>query len=133
MSAFMAPQQTAAFPQMGVRGDTLAETVSFINDFGVGVIGTPEQARDQVARLVEQSGGFGTLLLMGHDWATPERTRRSDELVAEEVAAHFQSQATATVETAALAGKVREGHNGGKLAAIAHMTEKYQAEVTAKG
>jgi len=36
----------------------------------------------QIERLAEQSGGFGCYLLMAHEWANPEASRRSYELLA---------------------------------------------------
>lgn len=56
------------------------------------VIGTPDDAIAYIEGLLEQSGGFGTMLLLGHDWATPERTINSYRLFAREVIPHFQGQ-----------------------------------------
>jgi len=56
------------------------------------VIGTPDEAIAYIEGLVEQSGGFGTFLLLGHDWASPERTLNSYRLFAREVIPHFQGQ-----------------------------------------
>jgi limonene 1,2-monooxygenase len=56
------------------------------------VIGTPDDAIEYIEGLIEQSGGFGTFLLLGHDWASPERTRQSYRLFAEKVMPHFQGQ-----------------------------------------
>ena len=39
----------------------------------------------QVEKLVNQSGGFGAMLLLAHEWANPEATRRSYELIAQHV------------------------------------------------
>ncbi|MEU7814981.1 LLM class flavin-dependent oxidoreductase [Pseudonocardia sp. NPDC049154] len=122
---------TAAFPQMAVDGSNVKEMISFINDNGIGVIGTAEQARAQIERLAEHSGGFGSFLLLGHEWATPEKTRRSYELLASEVIPHFQGQAQPTLDAKARAVAVREGHSQAQLQAIAHMSEKYQQEVAA--
>ena len=91
-------QHVAAFPQMAVSGNKLTEMIDFINQAGIGVIGTPEQARAQVQRLWDQSQGFGCLLQMGHDWANPQDTKRSAELFAQEVFPHFQGQAQATLD-----------------------------------
>lgn len=121
-------QNVAAFPQMAVSGDNVKEMIRFINEAGIGVIGTPEQARVQVQRLVDQAGGFGTLLLMGHDWADPAATRRSFELFAEQVAPHFQGQAGPTLDAARRATEVRAGHSQAQLDAVAHMTDKYEQE-----
>ncbi|MCE3551447.1 LLM class flavin-dependent oxidoreductase [Pseudonocardia sp. RS11V-5] len=121
-------QHVAAFPQMAVSGDNLDEMIDFINSAGIGVIGTADQARAQVQRLVDQAGGFGTMLLMGHDWADPTATRRSFEIFARDVAPHFQGQAEPTLEAARLASAGRDVHSKAQLDAVAHMTAKYEAE-----
>ncbi|MBN9791521.1 LLM class flavin-dependent oxidoreductase [Pseudonocardia sp. TMWB2A] len=123
-------QKVAAFPQMAVSGDNVKEMIQFINEAGIGVIGTPDQARTQVQRLVDQAGGFGSLLLMGQDWADPAATKRSFELFAREVAPHFQGQAQPTVDAARRASEMRDGHSKAQLDAVAHMTEKYEQERT---
>ena len=58
-------------------------------------IGTPGDAIAYIQDLLEQSGGFGTLLLLGHDWASPQATYHSYELFAREVMPHFKGQLTA--------------------------------------
>jgi limonene 1,2-monooxygenase len=121
-------QEVAAFPQMTMPGDNIDEVIDVINGAGAGVIGTPEQARAQVQRLWDQSGGFGCMLQMGHEWANPAATRRSAELFAAEVIPHFQGQAQPTLAAAARAGEVRESLAQTQLDAIAHMTQKYEAE-----
>jgi limonene 1,2-monooxygenase len=68
------------------------DLVSALNESGRAVIGTPEMARQQIARLVEKSGGFGAYLFLGADLADWGATRRSYELFAEEVMAHFTGQ-----------------------------------------
>ncbi|ORB88119.1 LLM class flavin-dependent oxidoreductase [Mycobacterium persicum] len=122
-------QKVAAFPQMTMAGDRLDEMIDMINENGAGVIGTPERARAQVQRLWEQSGGFGCMLQMGHEWANPAATRRSAELFAAEVMPHFQGQAQPTLDAAAQAGEVRDDLARTQLQAIEHMTKKYQDEV----
>jgi limonene 1,2-monooxygenase len=65
------------------------KVVDLLNDSGAAVIGTPEMARKQITRLIGKSGGFGTYLLMGVDWARYPATARSHELFAEEVIPYF--------------------------------------------
>jgi len=60
------------------------------------VIGTPDDAIAYIEGLLEQSGGFGTFLLLGHDWAPPEATMRSYRLFAREVIPHFKGQLAST-------------------------------------
>ena len=59
------------------------------DDSGMGVIGTPADAIEQIERLEAQSGGFGPFLLMHHEWARPDTTARSYELFARHVMPHF--------------------------------------------
>lgn len=122
-------QKVAAFPQMTMPGDRIDEMIDVINNAGAGIIGTPEQARAQVQRMWDQSGGFGCMLQMGHEWANPAATRRSAELFAAEVIPHFQGQAAPTLDAAARASVVREGLAQTQLQAIEHMAKKYQDEV----
>jgi limonene 1,2-monooxygenase len=121
-------QKVAAFPQMTMPGDNIDEVIDVINAAGAGVIGTPEMARAQVQRLWDQSGGFGCMLQMGHEWANPAATRRSAELFAAGVIPHFQGQAQPTIAAAARASEVREELAQTQLSAIDHMTKKYEAE-----
>ncbi|NMI01268.1 LLM class flavin-dependent oxidoreductase [Pseudonocardia acidicola] len=127
-------QKVAAFPQMAVEGGNLKEMIDFINEAGIGAIGTVEDARAQVQRLVDQSnGGFGAMLLMGHDWANPEATKRSYELIAQQVFPNFQGQAESTLAAKKRATDTREAHAATQLTAVELMTERYQKELADKG
>ena len=77
----------AALPR---RGQTLDERMAWVNETGLGVIGTPDDAVAQIDRLDEQSGGFGCYLLMHHEWARHDATLRSYELFASHVKPRFQ-------------------------------------------
>ena len=59
---------------------------------GGNVIGTPDDAIAYIEGLIEQSGGFGTFLMLGHDWADPAATLNSYRLFAREVIPHFKHQ-----------------------------------------
>jgi limonene 1,2-monooxygenase len=126
-------QKVAAFPQMAVEGGDVREMIDFVNEAGIGAIGTPEDAAAQVQRLVDQSGGFGAMLLLAHEWANPQATRRSYELIAQHVMPRFQGQAQATLDAKARASETRSGHAEQQVAAVAHMTEKYQKELADRG
>ncbi|HVV08251.1 MAG TPA: LLM class flavin-dependent oxidoreductase [Amycolatopsis sp.] len=60
-----------------------------LNETGRGVIGTPDMAAAQIQRLLDRSGGFGTYLFQGADFANWSDTLRSYELFAEEVIPRF--------------------------------------------
>ena len=84
-------QKILAVPHFRAAGETFEERVAWVNETGLGVIGTPDQAIDQIDRLMKQSnGGFGSYLLMHHEWARPEATKRSYELIAQHVKPRFQ-------------------------------------------
>jgi limonene 1,2-monooxygenase len=58
-------------------------------------IGTPDDAIDYIQDLLDRSGGFGTFLMLGHDWASPAATYHSYELFARNVIPHFKGQLSA--------------------------------------
>jgi limonene 1,2-monooxygenase len=65
------------------------KAVDIINESGAAVIGTPAMARAQIQRLIDKSGGFGTYMLMGVDWAQHPAQMNSQRLFAEEVIPWF--------------------------------------------
>ena len=59
---------------------------------GGAIIGTPDDAIAAVERMLEMSGGFGTVLGLAHEWTTREKMKHSYELWARYVAPRFQGQ-----------------------------------------
>jgi limonene 1,2-monooxygenase len=127
-------QNTAAFPQMAVGdGTTARQCIDFVNQSGLGAIGTPEDAIAQIERLQLQSnGGFGAFLQLAHDWAAPTARLRSYELFARNVAPHFQGQHRPTVDARSRARAARPGLAQNNLKAVEQSTARYQAELSAK-
>ncbi|MGH8998946.1 MAG: LLM class flavin-dependent oxidoreductase [Acidimicrobiia bacterium] len=123
-------QKVAAFPQMSVGdGSTVGEYIEFVNGSGIGVIGTPDEASEQIDRLWKQSnGGFGAYLQLNHDWANPARKARSYELFARHVMPEFGGQAHSTREAAARAAAARAELAESNLAAVAASQARYAAE-----
>jgi limonene 1,2-monooxygenase len=65
------------------------EDVTFdqVVEKGWFILGRPDDVHAQLKRLWDESGGFGTLLMiMGRDWSAPEKRARSMRLFAEQVA-----------------------------------------------
>jgi limonene 1,2-monooxygenase len=83
---------THVLPAGPTRGDTAEEIIGNVDADGFAVIGTPDDAIAKIESLVEASGGFGTFLLFGHDWASPAATKRSFELFAQYVMPRFTGQ-----------------------------------------
>lgn len=119
-------QDVAAFPQMAVLGGNLDEMINFVNS-GLGVVGTPDRMVAQIKNLQEQSnGGFGVYLVLAHNWANPEATRKSFELFARHVMPHFQSSGSNLQAAADRAHAARPALAEKQLQAVAEATERYQ-------
>jgi len=121
-------QHTAAFPQMSVGdGTSVREFIDFVNESGLGTIGTPDEAVEQIERLVKQSnGGFGSYLQLAHDWAPPAAKWRSYELFARHVAPRFQGQAMPTLDAKARARARRTELAESNLKAVELSAAKYE-------
>jgi len=83
-------QDVLAAPHFRAAGKTFEERVAWVNETGLGIIGTPDEAVAQIERLEKQSGGFGSYLLIHHEWARHDATLRSYELFANHVKPKFQ-------------------------------------------
>ncbi len=71
----------------GLAGDDLVQAFA---ETGGAIIGTPDDAIAAIQQLQDETGGFGCVLLLGHDWADSEATARSYELFARYVIPRFQ-------------------------------------------
>ena len=69
-----------------------AETPEGAVETGGAIIGTPDDAIKAIEILQENSGGFGGLMTLAHEWANREGIRKSYELFARYVAPKFQGQ-----------------------------------------
>ena len=83
-------QNILAAPHFRAAGTNFEERVAWVNESGLGVIGTPDDAIAQVERLEKQSGGFGSYLLIHQEWARHDATLKSYELFANYVKPKFQ-------------------------------------------
>ena len=127
-------QEIAAFPQMSMPGQNAKEMIDFINDSGFGAIGTPEMCKAQINRLWKQSnGGFGAYLMLAHNWANFDATRKSYELIAREVFPHFQGQHLSTMNAAMRAQKMRPELAEIHAKAVETAQEIYSAEKDSRG
>jgi limonene 1,2-monooxygenase len=125
-------QRVAALPL--APDTTNHETlVDALNASGFAVIGTVQDAVEQVARLRRQSQGFGTFLLMGHEWADTAATRHSYELIARYVAPQFQGTAATLTASRDWAAENRPELIGAATTAVTSAFEKHTAEQEARG
>ncbi|HXQ43397.1 MAG TPA: LLM class flavin-dependent oxidoreductase [Acidimicrobiales bacterium] len=106
--------------------------VDALMETGFAVVGTPEMAVAQIERLVDQSGGFGTFLLMAHEWADRAATLHSYELFAREVIPHFQGSLPSLVGSRDWAAENRPEFIGAVGGAILQAITDHAAEREAK-
>ncbi|HKF75192.1 MAG TPA: LLM class flavin-dependent oxidoreductase [Candidatus Dormibacteraeota bacterium] len=120
-------QRVAALPLAPEASDHDG-MVEALNGSGFAVIGTPDDAVAQIRRLTAQSGGFGTYLLMAHDWADTAQTLRSYELFARYVMPELQRSAEVLVASRDWAAENRPEFIGAAGAAIVAAIERHKQE-----
>ena len=122
-------QHTAAAPQLSVMGETTKERIDFVIESGMGVIGTVDDAIDQIDRLVKQSnGGFGAYLMFAHNWAPWEQTLHHYHLFANHVMPVFQDTTTRLLANEAWTRSNRDPLAARQWDAINSFTAKHAAE-----
>jgi limonene 1,2-monooxygenase len=99
---------------------------------GRAVIGTPDDAVAMVEKLEKQSGGFGCLLMLAHNWANFEATKKSYEMFARHVLPRFNGSNLG--RTASLQWYTDHNHEliGKAMQAAAETVQKFMAEQAAK-
>jgi limonene 1,2-monooxygenase len=124
-------RKVAALPVVPEGGpDDLADQ---LNASGGGIIGTPDDCIELIEKLVAQSdGGFGTLLVQAHEWARPDATKHSYDLIAQHVMPHFQGSARRPAESKAWVSENRPTFMGAAGAAIMTAIAKHGEEQAAK-
>jgi len=120
-------ERVAALP-LAPNTENFDSLVDALNASGVAVIGTVDDAIAQIERLQEQSGGFGTFLVMGHEWADTEATRHSYELLARYVAPQFQGSAASLTSNRDWAAENRPEFIGAAGNAVMSAIQKHQEE-----
>ncbi len=121
-------QKTLALPTFRAVGTNLKERIDWINESGLGVIGTPEDAVRHIQTMQAQSGGFGCFMMMTHDWASWTATQRHYELFARHVVPHFQPSRARLLASEAAARSRHAELDAKNGAAIQAWAEKHAAE-----
>ena len=81
------------YAEMGITPSLLSREalIETLIENGFAVVGTPDDAIEQINRLLAQTGGFGKLLLPANHWANARDTLQSYALFSRTVIAHFKS------------------------------------------
>jgi limonene 1,2-monooxygenase len=124
-------QKVAALPMVPEGSD--AHPADLMNQTGAGVVGSPDDLIEFIDMLVEQSnGGFGTFLVQAHEWANPEATKRSYELIAQHVFPRYQGSAVRPQESRDYVAANRSEMIGAAGGAIMAQFQKQADEKKAK-
>jgi limonene 1,2-monooxygenase len=126
-------QDVQAAVHFEVAGKTTDERIDFVINSGLGVIGTPDDAIEQISKLQAQSnGGFGAYLVMTHEWANWANTLHSYELMAERVAPAFQGSVESLQSSADWAAGTRSDLGGAQMQSVVNAMNKHAAESAGK-
>jgi len=84
-------QHTTPTPQLEPVGETVSDYIEWAMSTGAAVIGTYEDAIEQIEKLEELSnGGFGCYLLFDHNWAPWAAKKHHYEIFGDFVIPHFK-------------------------------------------
>ena len=125
-------QRVAALP-LAPDTENHDDLVEALNASGFAVIGTPDDAVAQIRRLADQSGGFGTYLLMAHEWADRPQTLRSYELFSRYVMPEVTRSATTLGASRDWAAANRPQFIGAAGQAVMSAIQTHAAERAAAG
>jgi limonene 1,2-monooxygenase len=93
----------------------------------VATIGTPDDLVARIKSVLEISGGFGTVVGFVHDWANPENTRRSWDMVARYVVPEINGYVAGLRQSREFVANNREYFNRARAAVMAKTTENEAA------
>jgi limonene 1,2-monooxygenase len=122
-------QGVQAAVHFAVAGKTTDERIDFVINSGLGVIGTPDDAIQQISKLQAQSaGGFGAYLVQTHEWANWANTLHSFELLAEQVFPVFQGSAESLISSAQWAAQKRDSLGGAQMKSVQNAMARHAQE-----
>jgi limonene 1,2-monooxygenase len=97
------------------------------SDSSSATIGTPDDLVARIKSVIEISGGFGTLVGFVHDWANPENTMRSWDMVARYVVPEVNGYLAGLRESQHFVATNRGVFDRAKEAIMAKITENEAA------
>jgi limonene 1,2-monooxygenase len=98
----------------------------------VATIGTPDDLVHRIKSVLERSGGFGTVVGFVHDWANPENTRRSWDMVARYVVPEINGYLRGLRTSREFVANNREYFDRARDAVMAKITENEAAAAALK-
>src|ERR1700723_2898499 len=105
---------------------------SAFSDGAVATIGTPDDLVQRIKEVVEISGGFGTVVGFVHDWANPENTMRSWDMVARYVVPEINGYVAGLRKSREFVAGNRDYFNRAREAVMAKINENEAAAAALK-
>jgi limonene 1,2-monooxygenase len=103
-------------------------SIEAINEGGRGAIGTPDDALRVLENYWDKTGGFGCIVMLAHDWADWEATKRSYELFARYVLPRFEERNAWRSQSMDWMRANREAFSAKRKTAQVHAVERHFAE-----
>jgi limonene 1,2-monooxygenase len=117
---------TATLQRPGARPyrtpDEAVDKTAFVPG-AVATIGTPDDLVERIKSVLDISGGFGTVVGFVHDWANPENTMRSWDMVARYVVPEINGYLARLRTSREFVANNREYFNRAREAVMAKITE----------
>lgn len=117
---------------MGLDAREGKDPIDQMIESGQGIIGTPDDAIAQLERLEKKIPGFGAYLMLAHNWANFENTKKSYELFARHVKPKFHGVNEAREASLKWATENAGDFIGQAMNAAMQTIAKHQAEEDAK-
>jgi limonene 1,2-monooxygenase len=117
---------------MGLDTKEGKDPIDQMIESGQGIIGTPDDAIAQIERLQQKIPGFGAFLMLAHNWANFENTKKSYELFARHVKPKFHGANVAREASLKWATENSGEFIGQAMNAAMQTIVKHQAEEEAK-
>jgi limonene 1,2-monooxygenase len=108
------------------------DTVDWVVEHQIAVVGTPDDAIERIERLYDKQGEFGCVLLLATNWADWEATKRSYELYARYVMPHFDGANANREASYQWVTDHQDELVSKRTSAAEQMTAKHEAEQAAK-
>jgi limonene 1,2-monooxygenase len=113
---------------MAAGQDMSGDPVESMTASGRAVIGTPDEAIEQIERLYKQTGDFGCFLQLAHNWADFEATKKSYELFMRYVVPHFERANSNRADSLQWAMDNSETFIGAAMSAALETIQKFHLE-----
>jgi limonene 1,2-monooxygenase len=108
------------------------DPVDALIESGTAVIGTPDDAVEQIERLEKRSSGFGCFLQLAHEWADRDATLKSYELFARYVMPRFQASNDVRRASYDWTGENRDTFMSAAMQGIIEAVQKHAGEQAAR-